>query len=642
MPEIAEIRRLKAYNVAAWRKWGPYLSERQWGTVREDFSESGEAWNHFTHDHARSRAYRMGEDGIAGISDEDQQLCFALAFWNGKDPIIKERLFGLTPQEGNHGQDVKEYYFYLDNTPTHSYMQYLYKYPQAAFPYADLVATNRNRTRTEPEYELLDTGVFDDDRYFDIYIEYAKASVEDILIKIAVHNRGSEPASIHVLPQFWFRNTWSWFDNIPRPGLSAVGTADLRAIAASHLNLGHYYLYCENNPEFLFTENETNYERIFGRPNRNPYVKDAFDRYLVHGAREAVNPGRSGTKACAHYSLTVDGGESQIIRLRLITVAPDALPRSTTAANGHPFGCSFDDMVSLRLRESEEFYASITPPGVTEEQAHIMRQGLSGMLWNKQYYYFDVHEWVKAHRSDPQLPWKRENSYTDWLHMLNGDIISLPDKWEYPWYSAWDLAFHSVALSLVDNEFAKQQLELLLQALYLHPNGQMPSSELNFGEVTPPVHAWAAMYLYSREKVFCGESDIAFLKRVFRRLMSNFMWWLNQRDRFGKNLFEGGFLGLDNVCLFDRRKPLPTGGYIEEGDGTGWMAVFCQGMREMAVEWAAKDRSYQEAAVKLVDQMMWIASVVNRIGDDGLWDEADGFYYNLLRFPDGTSTRLKV
>jgi Mannosylglycerate hydrolase MGH1-like glycoside hydrolase domain len=642
MPEIAELRRLKAYNVSTWRKWGPYLSARQWGTVREDFSDSGEAWEYFPHDQARSRAYRMGEDGIAGISDEDQQLCFAPAFWNGKDPILKERLFGLNNHEGNHGEDVKEYYFYLDNTPTHSYMKCLYKYPQDAFPYNDLVSTNRSRTRTEPEYELLDTGVFDDDRYFDIFIEYAKASVEDILIKITVHNRGREPAFIHVLPTFWFRNTWSWSDNVPRPLLSVVSGAGIRAIAASHLNLGDYYLYCENEPALLFTENETNNERILAMPNRTRYVKDAFDRYLIHSAREAVNPECSGTKVCAHYELSLDAGHAQTVRLRITNVAPDGLPRAAAPGNGQPFGCSFDDMVSLRLQEADDFYASITPPSVGKEEARIIRQSLAGMLWNKQYYYFDVHEWVKAHHSDPLLVWKREATYKEWLHMLNGDIISVSDKWEYPWYTSWDLAFNSIALSLVDQEFAKQQLELLLQALYLHPSGQMPASELNFGEITPPVHAWAAMFLYNREKVLSGDSDLAFLKRVFRKLMTNFNWWANQKDRFDKNVFEGGFLGLDNISLFDRRRPLPTGGHIEEADGTAWMALFCQGMLEIAVELAANDPSYQEAELKVLDYMMWIGSVVNRIGDDGLWDEVDGFYYDLLRFPDGTSMRLKV
>ena len=642
MPELAEVRRLKAYNAATWRKWGPYLSSRQWGTVREDFSESGEAWEYFTHDQARSRAYRMGEDGIAGISDEDQQLCFALAFWNGKDPIIKERMFGLNNHEGNHGPDVKEYYFYLDNTPTHAYMKFLYKYPQAAFPYNDLVNTNRNRTRTEPEYELLDTGVFEDDRYFDVFVEYAKATVEDILIKITLHNRGSEPALIHVLPTFWFRNTWSWSGNVPRPFLSVASGDGIRAIAASHLKLGDYYLYCDGNPELLFTENETNNERIFGMPNRSRYVKDAFDRYLVHDSREAVNPECSGTKACAHYSLTVTGGDAQVIRLRLTNVAPEALSRAAGAGNGHPFGCSFDDMVNLRLQESDEFYASITPANATHEEVRITRQSLAGMLWTKQYYYFDVHEWVKAHRSDPMQVWKREGSYKEWLHMLNGDIISVPDKWEYPWYASWDLALNSIGLSLVDNEFAKQQLELLLQALYLHPNGQMPASEWNFGEVTPPVHAWAAMFLYYSEKSTCGDGDLGFLKRVFRKLMANLNWWVNQRDRFDKTVFEGGFLGLDNINLFDRSRPLPMGGHIEEADGAAWMAFFCQGMLEMSVELAANDPSYQEAALKLLEYMVWIASVVNRIGDDGLWDEVDGFYYDLLRLPEGASMRLKV
>jgi hypothetical protein len=642
MPEIAEMRRLKAYNVATWRKWGPYLSSRQWGTIREDFSNSGEAWEYFTHDQARSRAYRMGEDGIAGISDEDQQLCFALAFWNGKDPIIKERLFGLNNREGNHGEDVKEYYFYLDNTPTHSYMKYLYKYPQRPFPYDDLVKTNRNRTRAEPEYELLDTGVFDDDRYFDIFIEYAKASVEDILIRITVHNRAPESALIHVLPTFWFRNTWSWSDSVPKPALKAVPHASARVTAAAHLNLGDYFLYCDGDPELLFTENETNNERIFGTPNRSRYVKDAFHRYLIDRECEAVNPEQTGTKVCANYSLMVNGGEQQTIRVRIMNVSPEGVSHAATATNGRPLGPSFDDMVRLRLHEADEFYDSVTPPDASPEQARIMRQGLAGILWSKQYYFFDVNEWVKGHQFEPSLPWKREANYKEWLHMLNGDIVLVPDKWEYPWYSSWDLAFHCYALSGVDNEFAKQQLELLLQALYLHPGGQMPANELNFGDVTPPVHAWAAMFLYNREKVISGESDLAFLKRIFRKLMSNFTWWANRKDRFGKNVFEGGFIGLDNIGLFDRNQPLPTGGFIEEADGTGWMALFCQGMLEMAIELATKDPTYQEPALKLVEHMVQIASIVNRIGDDGLWDEADGFYYDLLRFPDGASMRLKV
>jgi hypothetical protein len=642
MPEISEIRRLKAYNAAMWKKWGPYLSERQWGTVREDFSESGEAWDSFPHDQARSRAYRMGEDGIAGISDEDQQICFALAFWNGKDPIIKERMFGLDNREGNHGEDVKEYYFYVENTPTHSYMQYLYKYPQDPFPYDDLVYTNRTRTRAESEYELLDTGVFDGDRYFDIVIEYAKASAEDILIKITVHNRGREPAVLHVLPTLWFRNVWSWSANVPKPSLSAAPGDAACAIVASHWNLGDYYLCCEGDPQLLFTENETNNERIFGVPNQSAYVKDAFDRYLIHDSREAVNPDRSGTKACAHYELAVGGGEAQVIRLRLTNAGPGGLTRAAVGVNGHPFGCAFDEMVKMRFRECDEFYAYITPQSISEREASIMRQGLAGMLWNKQYYYFDVHEWVKAHRADSNLAWKREASYKEWLHMLNGDIVAVPDKWEYPWYRAWELAFQSLALSVVDHEFAKEQLELLLQALYLHPNGQIPSSEMNFDEVTPPVHAWAAMYLYNREKALSGENDVAFLRRVFRKLMANFTWWANQRDRFDKTVFDGGFLGLDNISIFNRSQPLPTGGYVEEADGTAWMAVLCQGMLEMAVELSANDQSYQEPAAEIFDRLIGVASALNRVGDDGLWDEADGFYYDLLRFPDGTSTRLKV
>jgi hypothetical protein len=584
----------------------------------------------------------MGEDGIAGISDEDQQLCFALAFWNGKDAIIKERMFGLNNREGNHGEDLKEYFFYLDNTPTHSYMKYLYKYPQSAFPYCDLVQTNRQRTRVEPEYELLDTGVFEGDRYFDIFMEYAKSGAEDILVKITAHNRAGEPAVLHVLPTFWFRNTWSWVGHIPKPVIHLASADGIRAIAASHLNLGDYYLYCENDPEILFTENETNNERIFGTPNRCRYVKDAFDRYLIQGARDAVNPECSGTKACAHYDLQFGAGEARSIRLRITNSAPDKLIRATPATNGHPFGVSFDDTITLRLREADYFYASITPETAGTEEARIIRQSMAAMLWSKQYYYFDVNEWVKAHRADPKRIWQREGVYREWLHMLNGDIISVPDKWEYPWYTSWDLAFNSLAISLVDIEYAKQQLELLLQALYLHPNGQMPTSELNFGEITPPIHAWSAMFLYNREKAASGDGDLAFLKRVFRKLMSNLHWWVNQKDRFDKNVFQGGFLGLENISLFDRSRPLPTGGCIEEADAASWVAVYCQGMLEMAVELSANDPSYQEAALQVVEYMVEIASVVNRIGDDGLWDETDGFYYDLLRFPDGASMRLKV
>jgi hypothetical protein len=624
-----------------WKKWGPYLSERQWGTVREDYSDSGNAWDYFSHDQSRSRAYRWGEDGLAGFSDEKQRLCFALALWNGHDPILKERLFGLTNSEGNHGEDVKEYYFYLDSTPTHSYMKYLYKYPQAAYPYGDLVKTNRERDRAAFEYELMDTGVFDHDRYFDVFVEYAKMGAEDILIRITVANRGPEAALLHVLPTLWFRNTWeSWSGGEPKPVLRAVDAGKgVSAIAASHTQLGERILYCEGQPQLLFTENETNNERIFGSPNTTAYVKDAFHSYVVQGQKEAVNPAQTGTKAAAHYVLNVPPGGTSVIRLRLTEASSQAQGKTGTAG---VLGNRFDRIVSMRQHEADEFYASITPPAVGEEEARVMRQALAGMLWTKQYYGFDLNRWLAEHGADPMMFKSRHVRNLEWFHMVNDDIISMPDKWEYPWYAAWDLAFHTMALSMVDVDFAKEQLALVLKDVYQHPSGQVPAYEWNFNDVNPPVHAWATLFLYNTEKQFRGQGDLEFLKRVFNKLALNFTWWVNRKDRFGKNIFEGGFLGLDNIGVFDRSAPLPTGGCLEQADGTAWMALFCQNMAEIAVELASHDPVFEDLAIKFSEHFFWIAAAVNRVGGGGLWDDQDGFYYDLLRLPDGDTTYLKV
>jgi hypothetical protein len=616
---------------AAWRKWGPYLSERQWGTVREDYSEGGNAWDYFSHDQARSRAYRWGEDGLAGICDERQQLCFALALWNGKDSILKERLFGLTNSEGNHGEDVKEYYFYLDSTPTHSYMKYLYKYPHAAYPYSDLVQTNRRRGRQEFEYELLDTGVFDLDRYFDAFVEYAKDSPEDILIQISVHNRGPDAAELHVLPTLWFRNQWSWHGGSERPTLERQGSA----IAAAHPVLGARTLHCEGDPVFLFTENETNTERIFGVPNRTPYVKDGFDRYIVHGQKDAVNPAETGTKAAAHYRLEVKPGACQTIRLRL----SEAAPRGA----GDAFR-DFDDVLEVRRKEADEFYETVIPPTFDQDKARVMRQALAGMLWSKQFYYYDVDTWLEERGCSPFLAnGKTAPRNEQWHHMYNGDVISMPDKWEYPWYAAWDLAFHVLALNLVDPDFGKKQLKLMLRENYMHPNGQIPAYEWNFGDVNPPVHAFAAIFSYFLERGRRGEGDREWLKSCFHKLLLNFTWWVNRKDRFGRNVFEGGFLGLDNIGVFDRSAPLPTGGYLEQADGTAWMALFCQNMLQIAVELSMTDEDYAELALKFAEHYFWIGSAIAHVGGNtGMWDEEDGFFYDVLRLPDGQAQRLKV
>ena len=626
-----------------WKRWGPYLSERQWGTVREDYSENGDAWSYFTHDQARSRAYRWGEDGLCGISDDKQRLCFALAIWNGKDAILKERLFGLTNSEGNHGEDVKEHYYYLDSTPTHSYMKCLYKYPQAPYPYEDLVRTNHGRTRFELEYELIDTGVFDDDRYYDVFIEYAKEDPEDILIQISVHNRGPNGATLHVLPTLWFRNTWSWSQPTPRPELK-VGPGGKRGslITAAHADLGTRYLYCEGSVPLLFTENETNHERIHGAPSRTPYVKDGIHHCVVQGNLEAVNPDRVGTKAAAYYRLDLGAAESAVIRLRLCPVAPSALKGAYPA--GSPFGRHFDEVLAARLAEADAFYASITPEAVGPDAANVMRQALAGMLWTKQYYYFDAERWLQEHGADPLRGRTRSVRNREWFHMRSDDIISMPDKWEYPWYAAWDLAFHAVTLAMVDLDFAKGQLDLLLRELYLHPSGQIPAYEWNFSDVSPPVQAWATLFVYETERELRGQGDLRFLEHAFQKLLLNFTWWVSRKDRTGKNVFEGGLLGLDNIGVFDRSAPLPTGGFLEQADGTAWMALFSQNMLEIALELASHNPVYEDMALKFLEHCLWIASAMGRIGEqrDAMWDEEDGFFYDVLRFPDGTAVRLKV
>ncbi|HEU4382791.1 MAG TPA: glucosidase [Anaeromyxobacteraceae bacterium] len=619
-----------------WRKWGPYLSERQWGTVREDYSQDGNAWAYFSHDQARSRAYRWGEDGLAGFSDDKQRLCFALALWNGADPILKERLFGLTNAEGNHGEDVKEYYFYLDSTPTHSYMKWLYKYPQSAFPYGDLVEQNRRRTRQEFEYELLDTGAFAEGRYFDVFVEYAKESPEDVLIRVTVANRGPAKATLHVLPTLWFRNTWSWGDaGAERPVLRTVkGPRGAAAVAAAHPELGDQWLYCDGAPALLFTENETNQQRLFDSQNPSPFVKDAFHAFLVEGKSDAVNPEKVGTKAAAHYRLEVAPGASAVLRLRLCDAAPAAL--------ADPFG-GFDGKVEARLREADEFYRAVIPASAGEDEARVARQALAGMLWTKQYYFFDGKKWLRERGVDPFEPGQtRGVRNREWFHMVNDHVISMPDKWEYPWYAAWDLAFHTIVLGGVDPDFAREQLDLMLREVYLHPSGQIPAYEWNFSDVNPPVHAWATIFQYRLEEARRGQGDLEFLKRTFAKLLVNFTWWVNRKDRFGKNVFEGGFLGLDNIGVFDRSAPLPTGGHLEQADGTAWMAMFSQNMLEIAVELAVSDPSYEDLVVKFVEHFLWIGAAMNRVGHDGMWDEEDGFYYDVLRLPDGGATRLKV
>ena len=618
-----------------WKRWGPYLSERAWGTVREDYSPGGDVWEYFPHDHARSRAYRWNEDGLAGICDRHQMICFALALWNERDPILKERIFGLTGNEGNHGEDVKEYYFYLDSTPTHSYMKYLYKYPQAEFPYARLVEENRRRGKNQAEFELLDTGIFDDNRYFDVFVEYAKADVEDILIRITVANRGPQPANLRLLPTVWFRNTWSWGYSGRRPELHQASAAPDPVIELNHARPGNRWLHCEGAPELLFTENETNARLLFRDDNRAPYVKDGINDYIVDRAKHAVNPELKGTKAAAHYNLSLGAGETVEVRLRL----------ANSDFEGNNAFAGFNQTFALRRQEADQFYATVIPQHLSADAQNVMRQGFAGMLWTKQFYHYVVNDWLRGDPGNPPPPRQRRRGRNHaWPHLYNADVISMPDKWEYPWYAAWDLAFHCIPLALVDPDFAKEQLTLMLREWYMHPNGQIPAYEWEFGDVNPPVHAWAAWRVYKIDKKRKGKGDRGFLQRAFHKLMLNFTWWVNRKDAEGMNIFQGGFLGLDNIGVFDRSAPLPTGGYIEQSDGTSWMAMYTLNLLAIAMELAKEEPSYEDVASKFWEHFIYIANAMSHRGHDcvGLWNEEDGFFYDVLKMPDGSHFPLKI
>ena len=617
-----------------WKRWGPYLSERAWGTVREDYSKYGTAWEDFPHEHARSRAYRWNEDGIAGICDRHQKICFAVALWNGNDPILKERLFGLTGNEGNHGEDVKECYYYLDNTPTHSYMKYLYKYPHAAFPYQQLVEENRRRGKAEREFELLDTGVFTDSRYFDVFVEYAKADVEDILVRITVHNRGPDAASLHVLPTLWFRNTWSWGYGVTKPSLTHCETSEAM-IELSEPEYGNRWMVFDGSPNLLFTENETNTRRLFYYDNGLPYTKDAINSFVVDGETGAVNPTHTGTKASAHYQLHIAAHGSATIRARL----------TNTGAGSCVVGPEFDQVFADRQREADEFYSTVIPSHLSPDARNVMRQSFAGLLWSKQFYHYIVSEWLEGDPAGPPPPEERKRGRNhEWNHLYNADVISMPDKWEYPWYASWDLAFHCVGLALVDADFAKEQLMLMVREWYMHPNGQLPAYEWAFGDVNPPVHAWAAWRVYKIEKKRRGVGDRTFLQRIFQKLLLNFTWWVNRKDAEGHNVFQGGFLGLDNIGVFDRSAPLPTGGHIEQADGTGWMGMYCLNLLAIALELAHHDPAYEDVASKFWEHFLYIASAMNNIGNDGIgmWSEEDGFFYDVLHTSDDGHVPLRL
>jgi hypothetical protein len=646
MAITAEERRLQETREGKvdWKEWGPYLSERAWGTVREDYSRDGSAWDYFPHDHARSRAYRWNEDGLAGISDDEQRLCFALALWNGQDPILKERLFGLSGSEGNHGEDVKEYYFYLDSTPTHSYMKMLYKYPQRAFPYTELIETSRRRGKNEPEYELFDTGIFNENRYFDVFVEYAKANADDILIRITAFNRGPESAKLYILPTLWFRNTWSWgwgHDEIPRPTLKEIFTGtneQIKWIEAHHTTLGRYLLACEGSEALIFTENETNCERLYGSRSATSFVKDGFHAYVIERREEAVNPEQFGAKAAAIYEFNVGAGESVSVRVRL----------TRAASNGDrgidPFE-SFDEIFARRQGEADEFYADLQPASLNEDERNVQRQAFAGMLWSKQFYHYNLEEWLNGDPSQPAPPDERKKGRNrEWRHLNAADIISMPDKWEYPWFAAWDLAFHCIPLALLDSEFAKNQLLLLGREWYQHPNGQVPAYEWAFGDVNPPVLAWATWRVYKIDEKAHGQGDRAFLERMFHKLLLNFIWWVNRKDAEGLNVFQGGFLGLDNIGVFDRSRPLPTGGRIEQSDGTSWMGMFCLNMLTISLEMAMSNNAYEDIALKFFEHFLFIAEAMNNIAGEGisLWNEEDEFFYDVLHFEHGETIPLKI
>ena len=637
-----EDRRLRDANRgdAPWRLWGPYLAERAWGTVREDYSAAGDAWGYFPHDQARSRVYRWNEDGLLGISDESQRLCFALAMWNGADPFLKERAFGLAGPEGNHGEDPKDYWYYLDNVPTHSYMRALYKYPQRAFPYDRLLDENRRRGKDDPEFELLDTGVFDEDRYFDVQVEYAKASPTDILIRITATNRGPDAARLDLLPTLWFRNTWVWGTRGYRPFMSALDPQEgAERILAEHETLGRYHLWCEGAPELLFTENESNTDRLWNVPNATPYVKDAFHEYVVGQRAEAVNPVREGTRAAALYRLTIEPGASSVVRLRL----------SDNTRPSKPSGVAFDRLFAQRLAEADEFHRPLAPEDASEDERLVQRQALAGLLWSKQFYHYDVREWLRGDPAFPPPPPERwEGRNHAWTHLNNHDVISMPDTWEYPWYAGWDLAFHALTFALIDPEFAKAQLVLLLREWFMHPNGQLPAYEWAFGDANPPVHAWAAMRVYQIERRVTGQGDVAFLERVFHKLLINFTWWVNRKDAEDRNVFQGGFLGLDNIGVFNRSEGLPGGARLDQSDGTSWMAMFCLNMLAIALELARFNTAYEDVATKFLEHFFHVAHAINdrpaALGEDteDLWDNEDEFYYDLLRLADGSSRYIKV
>ena len=639
----SEEQRLQASaeREAHWQRWGPYLSERQWGTVREDYSPNGDAWQYFPHDHARSRTYRWGEDGIAGICDRHQHICFALALWNEKDYILKERLFGLTNPEGNHGEDVKECYFYLDAVPSSCYLKYLYKYPQAEFPYEQLVIENGRRTRKDPEFELVDTGIFNDHRYFDVFVEYAKTAPEDILVRITAWNRGPDPAPLHLLPTLWFRNRWGWGEPYDPPTATRIdGPTGTGLIALEEFHYGKRWLLIEAPPELLFTNNETNMERLFQEKSRTPYVKDAFHRYIIHGERAAVNPAMTGTKAAAHYAQVIPAGGSCTVRLRLM----DSNPAASKAPAQEFLGPPFDSIFEQRKKEADEFYAQRMRPKIGEDARLVRRQALAGLLWGKQSYHYDVKRWLDGDPTQPPPdPRRRLGRNHQWVHLHNSDVISMPDKWEYPWYAQWDLAFHCVVMVLIDPQFAKDQLILLMREWYMHPNGQLPAYEWNFSDVNPPVHAWAVWRVYKIAARIQGKKDRNFLVRAFHKLLLNFTWWVNRTDPEGQNVFEGGFLGLDNIGVFDRSQPLGPGNSVEQSDGTSWMAMFCLDMLSMAMELARDDPAYEDVASKFFEHFVYIAQAMNDMGGAGigLWDDEDGFYYDVVHF-GGKSLPMKV
>ena len=621
---------------ADWKNWGPYVSERAWGTVREDYSPYGEAWEFFPHDHARSRAYRWNEDGLGGFCNRFQNICLGVGLWNEQDSILKERLFGLTGNQGNHGEDVKEYYFYLDSTPTHSYAKMLYKYPQVEYPYGELVEENAHRNRHEPEFELIEAlqQAFNENRYFDVFIEYAKAEQEDILCRISAINRGPEPAPIHLLPHLWFRNTWSWGYDRPKPELRALNH---NTVYTNHRHLGERWWYADvplhQNVPLLFTENDTNYERLFGSPNAAPYVKDSINDAVVHGRMDRVNPEGKGTKVAAHFKAVLQPGETFTVRVRF-----------TKQENGAPFS-DFETIFAQRIQEADEFYATVQRPDLSDDERNVSRQAFAGLMWSKQFYHYGIQLWQDGDPGQPKPPEaRRHGRNAHWQHLYNLDVISMPDKWEYPWYAAWDLAFHMLPVAMIDPEWAKRQLILMLREWYMHPNGQIPAYEWAFGDVNPPVHAWACWRVYKITRKMTGHADTDFLERVFHKLMLNFTWWINRKDAHGKNVFEGGFLGLDNIGVFDRSAPLPTGGHLEQADGTAWMGMYCLNMLAIALELARSKPAYEDVATKFFEHFIYIANAIN--GDtydgDGLWDEEDGFYYDQIHLPDDTYIPMKI